>query len=168
MGKCQGTESENTAKCFRCAEVGSRSTSRQDKTTYVPSFEVPEKFVQKAKDIIDKAVACQGPMIKTEKMATKADANNYKMVSAADPNKRDDGHHTASLVAEEHRLHMIPVTNNMFSQVLQIPRRVAASSVEENVPARLFGDDEMANSALGMTISWLSAFSLFVGVVFQF
>jgi len=232
--KCQGTEIENTAKCFRCAEVGSRSTSRQDKTTYVPSFEVPEKFVQKAKDIIDKAVALklmsespnlethpsqllfpstqnlmtvrgdkvgvvqiyiavgqdmnadfysvsqipvlkdslsvayQGPMIKTEKMATKADANNYKMVSAADPNKRDDGHHTASLVAEEHRLHMIPVTNNMFSQVLQIPRRVAASSVEENVPARLFGDDEMANSALGMTISWLSAFSLFVGVVFQF
>merc|ERR1712160_120542 len=102
------------------------------------------------------SVAYQGPMIKTD-----------KMVSAADPNKRDDGHHTASLVAEEHRLHMIPVTNNMFSQVLQIPRRVAASSVEENVPARLFGDDEMANSALGMTISWLSAFSLFVGVVFQ-
>jgi len=234
--KCQGTDKgaePDTKKCFRCAEVGSRSTSRQDKTTYVPSFEVPAELVAQAKVIIANAVeqklmsvspnlithpsqllfpstqnlmtvrgdgvgvvqiyiavgqdmnadfykvsqenilkdeislAYQGAMIKTEKMATKADANNYKMKDITGK-KTDKGQHTASLVAEEHKRHVIPLTRDMFSQVLQIPRQVAASAVEENVPARLFGDDEIANSALGMTISWLSAFSLFVGVVFQF
>jgi len=198
----------NTAKCFRCAEVGSWRTTRETKNTYIPSFEIPKELVAKATIELSKSpkhaklmtirgdgvgvvqiynavvqdmnedllsaskkhkLHYQGAMIKTEKMATKADPMNYKMNDAN--GKKDKGYYAASLVESEHKDHQIPVIADMFKQVLQVPKtssQVEASSDQENEAASIFEDDDEANSALGMTISWLSAFSLFVGVVFQF
>lgn len=40
------------ATCFRCSEVGSTNTKRLETNTYIPSFQLPEKLVAAAKELV--------------------------------------------------------------------------------------------------------------------
>jgi len=42
-------EKSGTARCFRCAEVGATTASRQETNTYIPSFQLPDNLLAQAR-----------------------------------------------------------------------------------------------------------------------
>jgi len=250
-----------TNNCFRCAEVGSRTSKRKTTNTYIPSFEIPAKLLHDAaqyvppayghlitirndgvgvlqiynavvedmnKDLLEASkthgLHYQGAKLKTEKMATKSDPSSFMKIVKDEKGVtigKDKGVAAARLVESERRDHEIPVIADMSKQAMTgrtinelICKGVLVAGLEkitttiagtpedmdglmmdkdcvdgatkgatprmkckypgssQMLPGQLFPaegqvEEILSSSALGMTISWLSAFSLFVGVVFQ-
>jgi hypothetical protein len=47
-----GSTTQPLANCFRCEEVGSTNTNRQETNTYIPSFQLPDSLVATARGMV--------------------------------------------------------------------------------------------------------------------
>merc|ERR1712048_1039352 len=48
-------QKQQLANCFRCRSVASTTKNRQQQTTYIPSFKLPESLIDSAKELITEA-----------------------------------------------------------------------------------------------------------------